>query len=135
MASSLSENALRAVPQSLREAAYALGSSRLQTSLRVVLPAALSGVTASFLLAFARAVGETMIVSIAAGQQARMTLNPLGPVQTMTAFILQVGQGDAPAGTVAHQTIFAVGMSLFLITFGVTLLSQTLKRKFGEVCE
>ncbi len=132
MISSLSEDAMYAVPQSLREAAHALGSSRLQVALRVVVPAALSGIAASFLLAVSRAVGETMIVAIAAGQQPRLTLNPLVPIETMTAYIVQVSLGDTPTGTLEYRTIFAVGTTLFVSTLSINLVSQWLRKRFRE---
>jgi len=130
MVSSLSEDAMFAVPQSLREAAYALGSSKLQVALRVVVPAAVSGIAASLLLAVSRAVGETMILAIAAGQQPRLTLNPLVPIETMTAYIVQVSLGDTPTGTIEYRTIFAVGMMLFLSTLMLNLVSQWLRERF-----
>ncbi len=132
MVASLSEDAMYAVPQSLREAAYALGSSKLQVSFGVVVPAALSGIAASVLLAISRAVGETMIVAIAAGQQPRLTLNPLVPVETMTAYIVQISMGDTPTGTLEYKTIFAVGMALFTATLGLNLLSYRLRERFQE---
>lgn len=132
MVSSLSEDAMYTVPQSLREAAYALGSSKLQVALRVVVPAAFSGIAASFLLAISRAIGETMIVAIASGQQPRLTLNPLVPIETMTAYIVQVSLGDTPTGTLEYKTIFAVGMMLFLSTLVLNLLSQWLRERFRE---
>ena len=116
MVASLCDDALRAVPNSLRQGAYAMGATHLEVSTRVVLPAALSGILASFVLALARAVGETMAVTIAAGATPRLTLNPLESIQTMTAYIVQVSLGDTPVGTVEYQTIFAVGMLLFSIT-------------------
>jgi phosphate transport system permease protein len=129
---SLSEDALYAVPQSLRDGAYALGSTRVQVSTRVVVPAALSGIAASFLLAVSRAIGETMIVAIAAGQSPRLTLNPFVPVETMTAYIVQVSLGDTPAGTLEFQTIFAVGMALFLMTLGLNVVSHRLVTRFRQ---
>jgi len=132
-ATSLSDDALQAVPLDLREAAYALGSTRLQTSFRVIIPAAFSGITAAFLLAVVRAMGETMIVTIAAGQQARLTLNPLEPVQTMTAYIVQVSLGDTETGTIEYQTAFVIGMTLFILTLLLNLISQRLKKRFREV--
>lgn len=132
MVTSLSEDALRAVPRGLREAGYALGSSRLQVSFRVVLPSAFSGITAASILAVSRAIGETMIVTIAAGQQPRLTLNPLGPVETMTAYIVQVSLGDTPAGTLEYKTIFVVGMMLFVATLGLNLASFRLRARFRE---
>ena len=130
--SSLSEDAMYAVPQSLREAAHALGASRLQVALRVVVPAAFSGIAAAFLLAVSRAIGETMIVAIAAGQQPRLTLNPLVPIQTMTAYIVQVSLGDTPTGTLEHRTIFAVGTMLFFSTLILNLFSRSLRERIRE---
>jgi len=130
--SSLSEDAMYAVPQSLREAAHALGASRLQVALRVVVPAAFSGIAAAFLLAVSRAIGETMIVAIAAGQQPRLTLNPLVPVETMTAYIVQVSLGDTPTGTLEYRTIFAVGTMLFFSTLILNLFSRSLRERIRE---
>ena len=135
MVSSLSEDAMSAVPQSLREGAYALGATKLEVATRVVVPAALSGIAASFILAASRAVGETMIVTIAAGQNPNFTLNPFVPVETMTAYIVQVSMGDAPTGTLEFKTIFAVALTLFLITLGMNLLSQYVVRRFREEYE
>lgn len=132
LVSSLSEDALHAVPNGLREGAYALGATKMQAALRVVVPAALSGISASFILAMSRAIGETMIVAIAAGQQPRLTANPLNPVETMTAYIVQVSMGDTPAGSIGFRTIFAVGMLLFLMTFVLNLVSDWLRRRFRE---
>ena len=132
LVSSLSEDAMRAVPRGLREGAYALGATRMQTSLNVVVPAAFSGITAAFILAVSRAVGETMIVVIAAGQQPRLTASPLVPVETMTAYIVQVSLGDTPQGTLEYRTIFAVGMLLFLMTFTLNLASTWLRERFRE---
>ncbi len=130
MISSLSEDALYAVPRGLREGAYALGAGRPSTILRVVVPAARSGIAASVALAVSRAIGETMIVAIAAGQQPRLTLDPRVPVETMTAYIVQVSMGDTPTGTLEYQTIFVVGATLFVMTFMVNGISQRLRRKF-----
>jgi phosphate transport system permease protein len=132
LVSSLSEDAMRAVPNGLREGSYALGATKMQTSLRVVVPAAFSGITAAFILAVSRAVGETMIVAIAAGLQPRLTWDPTNQVQTMTAFIVQVSLGDTPQGTVEYRTIFAVGMLLFIGTFGLNLVSAWLRQRFRE---
>ena len=132
LVSSLSEDAMRAVPRSLREGAYALGATRMQTSLSVVVPAALSGITAACILAVSRAIGETMIVAIAAGQQPRLTGNPFVPIETMTAYIVQVSLGDTPQGTLEYRTIFAVGMLLFLMTFTLNLASTWLRERFRE---
>lgn len=130
--SSLCEDALHSVPNSLREGAYALGATRMQTTLRVVVPAAFSGISAAAILSVSRAIGETMIVAIAAGQQPRLTANPLVPVETMTAYIVQVTLGDTPAGSLEYQTIFAVGMLLFVFTFILNLMSNWLRRRFRE---
>jgi phosphate transport system permease protein len=132
LVSSLSEDAMRAVPRGLREGSYALGATRMQTALRVVVPAAFSGITAAFILAVSRAVGETMIVAIAAGQQPRLTGNPFVPIETMTAYIVQVSLGDTPQGTIEYRTIFAVGMLLFLMTFALNLISTWLRERFRE---
>jgi phosphate transport system permease protein len=132
LVSSLSEDAMRAVPRGLREGAYALGATRMQTSLSVVVPAAFSGITAACILAVSRAIGETMIVAIAAGQQPRLTGNPLVPIETMTAYIVQVSLGDTPQGTLEYRTIFAVGMLLFLMTFTLNLASTWLRERFRE---
>jgi phosphate transport system permease protein len=132
MVSSLSEDALHSVPNGLREGAYALGATRMQTSLRVVVPAAFSGISAAAILSASRAIGETMIVAIAAGQQPRLTLDPRVPVETMTAYIVQVSLGDTPAGTLEYRTIFAVGMLLFLSTFVLNVISNWLRDRFRE---
>jgi phosphate transport system permease protein len=132
LVSSLSEDALHAVPTGLREGAYALGATKMQAALRVVVPAALSGISASFILAMSRAIGETMIVAIAAGQQPRLTANPLVPVETMTAYIVQISMGDTPAGSLGYRTIFAVGSLLFVMTFVLNLASDWLRRRFRE---
>jgi len=129
---SLSEDALYAVPRSLREGAYALGATRREVVTGVVVPAALSGIVAAFILAVSRAIGETMIVTIAAGQNPRLTLNPLVPVETMTAYIVQVSLGDTPAGSLEFRTIFAVGMTLFLMTLALNLLSHWFVRRYRE---
>ena len=132
LVSSLSEDAMRAVPNGLREGSYALGATKMQTSLRVVVPAAFSGITAAFILAISRAIGETMIVAIAAGTQPRFTWNPLVPIETMTTYIVQVSQGDTPQGTLEYRTIFAVGMLLFVGTFVLNLVSAWLRDRFRE---
>jgi phosphate transport system permease protein len=132
LVSSMSEDSMRAVPRGLREGAYALGATRMQTALQVVVPAAFSGITAAFILAVSRAVGETMIVAIAAGQQPRLTLNPFVPIEPMTSYIVQVSLGDTPQGTLEYRTIFAVGMLLFLTTFGLNLVSTWLRERFRE---
>ena len=135
MVSSLSEDAMRAVPRSLREGAYALGSTKLEVATRVVVPAALSGIVSAFILAISRAVGETMIVTIAAGQNPNFTFSPLVPIETMTAFIVQVSMGDTPQGTIEYKTIFAVALLLFVITLAMNLLSQYVVKRFREQYE
>jgi phosphate transport system permease protein len=132
LVSSLSEDAMRAVPRGLREGAYALGATRMQTAWQVVVPAAFSGITAAVILAASRAIGETMIVAIAAGQQPRFTANPFVPIETMTAYIVQISLGDTPQGTLEYRTIFAVGMLLFLMTFVLNLASGWLRARFRE---
>ena len=132
---SLSEDAMGAVPRALREGAYALGSTRLQVSTRVVVPAAVSGIVASFVLGLSRAIGETMIVLIAAGQQANLTFDPREAVATMTAFIAATGAGDVPTGSVEYKTIFAVGATLFVMTFVMNIVSIRLVRRYQEVYE
>ena len=132
LVSSLSEDAMFAVPRSLRDAAYALGSSRLQVAWRVVVPAAFSGITASFVIAVSRAIGETMLVSIAAGQKANLTFNPLVAIETMTTYIVQVSLGDTPSGTLEYRTIFAVGMVLFLLTFVLNIFGDQMRQRFRE---
>lgn len=128
MISSLSEDALHAVPNSLREGAYGLGASKLSTIFRVIVPAAKSGVFAAVTLAVSRAIGETMIVTIAGGAQPTFTLDPRGAVETMTAFIISVSKGDTPTGTIEYQTIFAVGSVLFLMTFSINIITQRMLR-------
>jgi phosphate transport system permease protein len=132
---SLSEDAMSAVPQDLRDGAFALGASRLHVSTRIVVPAAISGIVASYVLAISRAIGETMIVLIAAGQLARVTFDPREAVETMTAFIAATGTGDVPTGSIEYKTIFAVGLTLFVLTFVMNLISIRLVRKFREVYE
>jgi len=135
MVASLSEDALNAVPQALREAAYGLGATKFEVSTKVVVPAALSGVVASFILAISRAIGETMAVTLAAGATPKMTLSFLESIQTMTAYIVQISLGETPHGTLEYSTIFAVGLVLFLITLGMNFLSQKVTRRFREVYE
>jgi phosphate transport system permease protein len=132
---SLSEDAMSAVPQDLRDGAYALGSTKLQVSTKIVVPAAISGIVASYVLAVSRAIGETMIVLIAAGQQPNLSFDPREAVETMTAFIAATGAGDVPTGSNEYKTIFAVGITLFAITFVLNLLSIRLVRKYREVYE
>jgi phosphate transport system permease protein len=132
---SVSEDAIYAVPRSLREGAYALGATKREVATRIVVPAALSGIVASVILGVSRAVGETMIVAIAAGNLANLTLNPLESVQTMTAFIVQVASGETATGTVVFNTIFAVGMTLFVMTLILNLVSYWFVRRFRETYE
>lgn len=135
LVSSLSEDAMHAVPMGLREGAYALGAHKIQVAFRIVFPAALSGITAAVILAVSRAIGETMIVAIAAGQQPKFTLNPLVPIETITAYIVQISLGDTPHGTLEYKTIFVCGMTLFVLTFILNVVSFKLKRRFQEIYE
>ncbi|MBK5192517.1 MAG: phosphate ABC transporter permease subunit PstC, partial [Flavobacteriaceae bacterium] len=130
--SSLSEDALQAVPYSLREASYGMGSTRLQNSFRVIVPAASSGIIVSIILAISRAIGETMIVAIAAGQQPRLTFDPTVPVETITSYIVQVSLGDVQHGSLEYRTIFAAGITLFIFTFLLNTLSHKMRKKFRE---
>lgn len=130
---SVSEDAMRAVPASLREGAYALGFTKLQTATRVIIPGAFSGVTAAYILGMSRAVGETMVVAIAAGQQATLAYNPLEGAATITAYIVQMSLGDLPHGSLAYLTIFAAGLTLFLMTFIFNIIAFWLRRKYREV--
>ena len=132
MVSSLSEDAMLSVPRSLREAAYALGATRFEVSLKIVVPAALSGIISAFILAISRAIGETMLVTIAAGATPRLTLNPLESVQTMTAYIVQLSLGEAAVGSLEYNTIFAVGLVLFAMTLIMNLLGFWVVRRFRE---
>jgi len=129
---SLSEDAMRAVPQDLREAGYGIGASRREVATKVVLPAATSGITAAVILALARAIGETMIVTIAAGNQPLLSFNPLHAAQTMTAYIVAVSLGDTPAGSVVYRTIFALGSTLFVITLGLNVMTYRVARRLKE---
>ncbi|MBX3727399.1 MAG: phosphate ABC transporter permease subunit PstC [Xanthomonadales bacterium] len=130
--SSLSEDAMRAVPMHLREASYAMGASRFQTALRVVVPAALSGIVASYVLGISRAVGETMVVAIAAGQQPNLTFDPTEAAATITAYIVQVAMGDLPHGSIGYQSIFAAGLTLFAITLFFNLIGHWVRRRYRE---
>lgn len=123
---------MRAVPMHLREGSYAMGATRWQTAVRVVLPAAFSGIAAAYVLAIARAVGETMVVAVAAGQQPNLTLNPLEPAATITAYIVQVSLGDLPHGSIGYQSIFAAGLTLMALTLGFNLAGHALRRRFRE---
>jgi phosphate transport system permease protein len=133
MMASLSEDAMYAVPKSLREGAYALGASKLQMVMGALLPGAFGGIAAAVILSMGRAVGETMIVAIAAGQQPLLHLNPLQPVETMTAYIVQVSLGDTPHGTLEYHTLFAVAMTLFLFTLGLNSLSLVIRERFKRM--
>ena len=130
--SSLSEDALHAVPYSLREASYGMGATKLQTAFKVAVPAASSGIIVSIILAISRAIGETMIVAIAAGQQPRFTFNPTVPVETITAYIVQVSLGDVQHGSIEYRTIFAAGITLFVFTFLLNTISYKIRKKFKQ---
>jgi phosphate transport system permease protein len=131
--SSISEDAMRAVPVELREGSYAMGGTRLQTALRVVFPAAISGICAAYILGASRAVGETMIVAIAAGLQPKLTWNPLDEAATITAYIVQVSLGDLPHGSLEYQTIFAAGLTLVLITLALNIVGHFLAKRYREI--
>ncbi|MBK6293668.1 MAG: phosphate ABC transporter permease subunit PstC [Rhodoferax sp.] len=131
--SSLSEDAMRAVPMSLREGSYAMGATRFQTATRVVVPAAFSGIASAYILGISRAVGETMILAVATGMQPNLSLNPLEPAATITSYIVQVALGDLPHGSVGYQTIFAAGLTLMLMTLMFNMLGYWLRRKYREV--
>jgi len=131
--SSLSEDAMRAVPAHIREASFAMGATRFQTAFRVVIPASLSGITSAYILGVSRAVGETMVVAIAAGMQPNLTLNPLEPSATITAFIVQVSLGDLPHGSIGYQSIYVAGLSLLVLTLTFNLIGFAIRRRFREV--
>ncbi len=131
--SSVSEDAMRAVPMHMREGSYAMGATRFQTARLVVTPAALSGIVAAYILGISRALGETMVVAIAAGQQPTLTLNPMEPAATITAYIVQVSLGDLPHGGIGYQSIFAAGLVLVLITLGFNILGHVLRKRFREI--
>lgn len=133
--SSLSEDALYAVPKSLREASYGMGATRFQTAFKVLVPAASSGIIVSVILAISRAFGETMIVAVAAGQEPRFTLNPMVPIETITTYIVQVSMGDVEQGSLEFKTIFAAGMTLFVFTFILNTITAKVKRKFAHKYE
>ncbi len=132
MVSSLSEDAMSAVPDELRNAAYGLGATKYEVSTQVVLPASVSGITASYILAISRAIGETMAVTLAAGMQPTITGNPLVEIQTMTAYMVQIGTGDVSVGSIGYQSLFAVGLTLFVMTLAMNLLSQVVKERYEE---
>ncbi|MDX9951579.1 MAG: phosphate ABC transporter permease subunit PstC [Methylophilaceae bacterium] len=129
---SVAEDAMRAVPMSMREGSYAMGATRFQTAIRVVTPAAISGIIAAYILAISRAIGETMVVAIAAGQQPNLTFNPMDSAATITAYIVQVAMGDLPHGSIGYQSIFAAGLVLMLITLFFNLLGHFTRKKFRE---
>ena len=131
--SSLSEDAMKAVPAQIREGSYAMGATRLQTALRVLIPSAFSGIASAYVLGFSRAVGETMVVAIAAGQQPNLTLNPMEGAATITAYIVQVSLGDLPHGSIAYQSIFAAGLTLMLMTLVFNIGGYLLRKKFREI--
>ncbi|HIK37838.1 MAG: phosphate ABC transporter permease subunit PstC [Geminocystis sp.] len=133
LVSSLSEDAMRAVPVALREGSFAMGATKLQTAIRVVFPAAISGIVASYILAASRAVGETMIVAVAAGLQPNFTFNPFKSAATVTAYIVQVSLGDLPRGTLEHQTIFAAGLALFVMTLVLNIIGYMLAKRYREI--
>ena len=132
MVSSLSEDAMLAVPQSFREGAYALGGRKFEVILKVVIPSALSGIVSSFILAISRAIGETMIVSVAAGSTPNLTLNPLESIQTMTGYITQISLGDVSYGSLEYTTIFSVGLTLFLMVFVVNIIGQMVSKRYWK---
>ncbi|GAB4293510.1 MAG: phosphate ABC transporter permease subunit PstC [Desulfuromonadia bacterium] len=131
--SSISEDAMRAVPMQMREGAYAMGSTRVQTALRVVFPAALSGVASAYILAISRAVGETMIVAVAAGMQPNLTVDPREPAATISSYIVQVALGDLPHGSIGYQTIFAAGLTLMIMTLLFNIIGYHVRKRFREV--
>lgn len=133
LVSSLCEDAIRAVPRALREGAYGVGCTKLEVTMRIVVPAALSGIMASFILALSRALGETMAVTLAAGSNPQLTWNPAQSIQTMTAYIVSTAKGDAPAGTTKYYSLFAVGVTLFVFTLVMNLIAQKLVRRFRQV--
>lgn len=130
--SSLSEDAMKSVPMHIREGSYAMGATRFQTAVKVVIPAAFSGIAAAFIMGISRAIGETMVVAIAAGMMPNLTLNPIEPVQTLTAYIVQVSLGDVPHGTIEYKTIFAAGMTLFLMTLFFNIIGFWLRKRIRE---
>ena len=133
LVSSMSEDALSAVPRALREASYAMGATKFQTAFKVVIPSAFSGIAAAFVIGVSRAIGETMVVAIAAGMMPNLTLNPIEPVQTLTAYIVGISLGDVPHGTIEYKTIFAAGITLFIMTLSLNVLGFWFRRKIREV--
>ncbi len=130
--SSVAEDAMRAVPMSMREGSYAMGATRFQTAIRVVTPAATSGIVAAYILGISRAVGETMVVAVAAGQQPNLTFNPMDSAATITAYIVQVALGDLPHGSIGYQSIFAAGLVLMVMTLGFNILGHMVRKKYRE---
>lgn len=130
--SSVAEDAMRAVPMSMREGSYAMGATRFQTALRVVAPAAISGIVAAYILGISRAVGETMVVAVAAGQQPNLTFNPMDSAATITAYIVQVALGDLPHGSIGYQSIFAAGLVLMVLTLGFNMIGHLVRKKYRE---
>lgn len=131
--SSLSEDAMKAVPVHIREGSYAMGATRLQTALRVIVPSAFSGIASAYVLGFSRAIGETMVVAIAAGQQPNLTFNPMEPAATITTYIVQVSLGDLPHGSIAYQSIFAAGLTLMLMTLAFNIAGHILRKRYREI--
>ncbi len=131
--SSMTEDAMRAVPMHLREGSYAMGATRFQTAIRVVMPAAFSGIAAAYILGISRAIGETMVVAIAAGMQPNLTWNPMEPAATITAYIVQVSLGDLPHGSIGYQTIFAAGLTLLLMTLVFNIFGHMLRKRYREI--
>lgn len=132
LVSSMSEDAIYAVPKFIKEGSFALGATKFQTAWKVIVPSAFSGIAVSVILAISRAIGETMIVAIAAGQEPKLTLNPLVPIETATTYIVQVSSGDVPHSSIEYKTIFAVGMSLFVLTFVLNTISFWVKKRYQE---
>lgn len=131
--SSMAEDAMRAVPMHLREGSYAMGATKFQTAIRVVMPAAFSGIAAAYILGISRAVGETMVVAVAAGMQPNLTWNPMEPAATITAYIVQVSLGDLPHGSIGYQTIFAAGLTLLLLTLTFNIIGHILRKRYREI--
>lgn len=131
--SSVSEDSMKAVPMHIREGSYAMGATKFQTSFKVIIPAAFSGIAAAFIIGISRAIGETMVVAIAAGMMPNLTLNPIEPIQTLTAYIVGISLGDVPHGTIEYKTIFAAGITLFLMTLSLNILGFWFRRRIREV--
>jgi phosphate transport system permease protein len=130
--SSLSEDAMHAVPMHIREGSYAMGATRMQTALRVIVPSSFSGISAAYILGISRAIGETMVVAVAAGMQPQLTMNPTEPAATITAYIVQVSQGDLPHGSIGYQSIFAAGLALMLLTLAFNIGGYILRKRYRE---